>query len=182
MTARVERFALVVLIALAAAACSRPSWTDPETSKGSREWPRPTAPPGVETGKGPGPPLAAWLTPLLGRPASELFPAAGTCMGNTDGLQTRFLGGRGASRVVGWAWDPAAKAPVGRVILTDEGGRIVGGGETGYARPDVAAAMPAVTSTTTGWAAFTPRISGRVGAHGVVGGGRALCSLAGAEL
>jgi hypothetical protein len=182
MTTRVGRFALVVLTALAAGGCSRPSWTDPERSKGSREWPHPIAPPGVPTGKGAGPPLAGWLKPLLGRPAAELFPASGTCMGNTDGLQTRFMGGRGASRVVGWAWDPATKTPVGRVILTDEGGRIVGGGETGYSREDVAAAMPAVASTTTGWAAFTPRISGRVGAYGVVGGGRALCSLAGAEL
>lgn len=182
MTARVGRFALVVLTALVAAGCARPSWTDPESSRGPREWPRPIAPPGVPTGKGAGPPLAGWLKPLLDRPATQVFPMRGACMGNTDGLQTRFMGGRGASRVVGWAWDPATKAPVERVILTDELGRIVGGGETGYPRLDVAAAMPMVTSTTAGWAAFTPRIWGRVGAYGVVGGGRALCSLAGAEL
>lgn len=83
---------------------------------------------------------------------------------------------------MGWAWDPAAKAPVGRIILADEADRIVGGGESGYERPDVAAAIPAVTSPKAGWVAITPRISGRVGAYGVVGNGRALCSLAGAEL
>jgi hypothetical protein len=118
----------------------------------------------------------------MGRPARELFPNLGTCLGNTDALDTRFLGGRGASRVVGWAWDPAAKAPVGRVILTDEADRIVGGGQGGYDRPDVTAAIPAVTSTKSGWAAMTPRISGRVGAYGVVQGGRALCSLGGIGL
>ncbi|MBU1375799.1 MAG: hypothetical protein KKE02_23545 [Alphaproteobacteria bacterium] len=182
MTARTGRLALVVSMAVAATACSRPSWTDPETSKGSRELPRPTAPPGVPTGKGAGPPLADWLAPLMGRPAAEAFPNAGTCLGNTDALGTRFLGGAGASRVVGWAWDPAAKAPVARVILTDEADRIVGGGETGYERPDVAAAMPAITSNLTGWAAVTPRISGRVGAYGILQSGRARCSLAGVDL
>lgn len=173
---------LTALVALTAAACSRPSWTDPETSKASRAPPRPTAPPGVAASTGPGPPLPAWVIPLMGKPAVEMFPNPGSCIGNTDALETRFLGGSGASRVVGWAWDTVAKAPVTRIILVDEGGRIVGGGESGSERPDVPVAKPVVTSSKVGWSAITPRTSGRVGAHGVVGQGRALCSLAGADL
>lgn len=176
------RLVLIALAALAAAGCSRPSWTDPETSKGSRAPPLPPTRPGLPTRPTAGPPLPAWVVPLMGKPLREAFPRLGACLGNTDAVSLRFMAKGGASRVIGWAWDPAAKAPVARVVLADAADRIVGGGESGYARPDVPIAVPAVTSDKAGWEAMTPRSSGRVGAFAVVQGGQAVCSLAGIEL
>jgi hypothetical protein len=182
MSRHTARLVLMILAALTAAGCSRPSWTDPERSKGSHDWPRPPIRPGLPTRPTAGPALADWAVPLLNKPVRQVFRRVGTCVGNTDNVGIRFLGGRGASRVVGWAWDPATKAPVARVVLADAADRIVGGGETGYDRPDVPAAKPAVTSSKTGWEAMTARTSGRVGAYGVIQDGGAVCSLGGVEL
>lgn len=182
MFPRHRRLALVAFAALAAAGCSPPSWTDPEASKGSRALPLPPTRPGLPTRPTAGPPLPTWVAPLMGKPLREAFPRLGACLGNTDAVSLRFMAKGGASRVIGWAWDPAVGAPVPRVVLTDAADRIVGGGESGYARPDVPIAVPAVTSGKAGWEAMTPRSSGRVGAFGVVQDGQAVCSLAGIEL
>jgi hypothetical protein len=181
MTARLG-FALVALMALTAAGCSRPSWTDPETSKASRAPPPAPIRKGTVTNPEAGPPPSEWLKPLLGRPLRELFPEISDCLGNTDGVDVRFLGGGGSIRVTGWAWDPTIKAPPARVVLSDANGRIAGGGETGRRRKDVPRAVPQIKSFTTGWNAWTDRLSGRVDAYAVLSDGRTICSISGVEL
>lgn len=182
MAARTGRFALVALVALMVVGCSRPSWTDPETSKASRAAPPAPIRKGTVTSPDAGPPPAAWLKPLLGRPLRELFPKVDDCLGNTDGVDVRFLGGGGSILVTGWAWDPTIKAPPARVVLADASGRIAGGGETGRRRKDVPRAAPQIKSLTTGWNAWTDRLTGRVDAYAILSDGATVCSIAGVEL
>lgn len=184
MTEYLARLAVtaVALVALTAGGCSRPSWTDPETSKASRAPPPAPIRKGTLTSPGVGPPPADWLKPLMGRPMRELFPKIGECLGNTDGVAVRFLGGAGVNLVAGWAWDPAIKASPARVVLVDANGRIAGGGETGRPRKDVPRAVPTITSGVTGWHAWTDRLHGRLDAYGIIGDGRTVCSIAGTEL
>lgn len=161
------------------AACARPDWTDPETSKGSRDVPPTAAARVVPTVDTPPPPSPRWVAPLLGKPLRAVFPREGVCIGNTDGVSQRYAGQPARAMLVGWAWEVAARAPAPRIVLVDSGGLIVGGGRTGVARPDVMAAKPAVTSEATGWQALSPVLTGSVGAYGVIEGGRAVCPLGG---
>jgi hypothetical protein len=173
--------ALAALAVLAAAGCSRPDWTNPETSKGSRALPvrkakaRPADPGGT-------PPPPAWVTPLLGQALRTAFPRDGVCVGNTDAVSTVFQGDPKGARLVGWAWEYGTKAPVPRVVLVDAQERIIGGGDSGSPRTDVPKVLPAVTSDRTGWQATAAIASGAVRAYGVVENGQAVCPLAGAVL
>lgn len=172
----------LVLAALAGlAGCSRPDWTNPETSKGSRALPPPkvTSRP---TDPGPAPPPPGWIAPLLGKALRDVFPRDGVCVGNTDGVALVFQGQPSGARLAGWAWEYGAKAPVPRVVVVDAQDRIVGGGVTGVRRLDVPRAMPAITSDTTGWEAIVVAAPGPVRTFGVVEGGQAVCPLAGAML
>jgi hypothetical protein len=171
----------LMTLALLAAGCSRPDWTDPEASKGSRALPPPKAKARpTDPGGAPAPPT--WVKPLLGKPLRVAFPRDGVCVGNTDAVQTVFQGDPKGARLVGWAWEYGTKAPVPRVVLVDAQDKIVGGGEAGQPRTDVPKAMPAVTSDRTGWSATTTATQGAIRAFGVVEDGQAICPLAGAEL
>jgi hypothetical protein len=129
------------------------------------------------------PAVPTWAVALVGKPFKEAFPGAeASCVGNTDNVDQRYQGASPGVRVVGWGWDPAAKAAVQRVVLVDADARIVGGGETGMARPDVTSARPDITSPTTGWAALTSKTSGPVDAYGIVGDGKSLCRLGHLEI
>ena len=180
--ARIARLALAGLTMLAAGACARPDWTDPETSKASRALPPPPAKPAIPSDPGAPPAPPAWVAPLLGKPLRTAFPRDGVCVGNTDGVVRRYAGPPGGARVVGWAWEFAAKAPVPRVVIVGAAGTIIGGAESGALRADVPSAVPAVTSKHTGWEAVSPQTTGRVEVFGVVEAGRAICPLAGVEL
>lgn len=179
---RTRVLALTALAALASAGCSRPDWTNPETSKGSRALPPPKKAKARPTDPGAVPPPPAWVTPLLGKTLRAAFPRDGVCVGNTDAVSVVFLGDPKGARLVGWAWEYATKAPVPRVVLVDDQERIIGGGASGLPRTDVPKALPAVTSDKTGWEATAPVASGLVRAFGVVENGQAVCPLAGAEL
>jgi hypothetical protein len=181
-TARAARLALAGLAVLAVAGCTRPDWTDPEKSKGSRALPPPPAKKAIPSSPRPAPAPPAWVAPLLGKPLRTAFPRDGVCVGNADGVARFYAGPPAGAHVVGWAWEFAAKAPVPRVVLVDAAGVIIGGGETGALRTDVPPVMPAVTSDRSGWEAVAPRTSGRVEVFGVVENGRAICPLAGVEL
>jgi len=130
----------------------------------------------------PLPPPPAWAQGLIGRNVRQAFPRTGACVGNTDGVASRFGSGRAGARVVGWGWDPDRQAPIGRVVLVDEDFRIVGAGDTGMARRDVPRAMPAITSLTTGWKAITSRVAGPLDAYGVKADGQTICKLGHLEL
>jgi len=119
-----------------------------------------------------------WATAYMGKPLAEVFPdQGGQCVGNTDVVNLYYRGSSQGLRVEGWGWAPEAKAPVARVLLVDEGGRIVGAGETGKSRPDVTAARKDITSSTTGWQAVTAKSAGGVDAFGLMPDGKSVCRL-----
>jgi hypothetical protein len=168
-------------LAVLAAGCSRPEWTNPEASKGSRALPPPPAKPAIPIDPGGAPARPSWVAPLLGKPLRTAFPKDGVCQGNTDGIARIYDGAPKGGLIVGWAWEFGTKAPVPRVVLVDPAGTVIGGGESGYLRADVPAVVPAVTSDKSGWQAVSPVTSGRVDAYGVVEDGQAICILAGAD-
>lgn len=128
------------------------------------------------------PPPPAWAQALIGKDLRQIFPQAGTCRGNTDGIDVRYTGKPSGARLLGWGWDAAAGRRIERVIVVDIGHRIVGAGEGGLARPDVPAAIPQITDPDTGWNAVTTMAQGPVDVFGVVGDGQALCPLGHVEL
>jgi hypothetical protein len=124
----------------------------------------------------PGPP--EWAAGYMGKTFAELFPDQnGQCIGNTDDVNLYYRGATQGLRVEGWGWSPAAKAPVARVLLVDDGGKVVGAGETGKPRPDVVAARKDITSPTTGWQAVTAKTTGGVYAFGLMPDGKQVCRL-----
>ena len=162
---------LAAAATLALAGCDKPK---------DRSQPAPAAPAASPTAaapkpSGPLPALPAWSKDMIGKTQASLFPGEmKPCVGNTDNVEQRFADG---VKIVGWGWDPAAKAPIEHVILVDVTGLVAGAGETGVARPDVVAAKPEIKSPTTGWAAFTSRTSGPVDGYGIIDGGKSLCRL-----
>jgi hypothetical protein len=107
--------------------------------------------------------------------AEEAITGPGVCIGNFDGVRPAKDGvGRSA---FGWAWDPAAGAPVSRILLVNTSGQIVAAGDGGRVREDVPRARPDVSSRLTGWVVRTGDLSGPFAALGIVDGGSALCQL-----
>lgn len=133
---------------------------------------------GPHTSQDPLPAPPEWATGYMGKTLTELFPdQTGQCVGNTDDVNLYYRGATQGLRVEGWGWVPAAKAPVQRVLLVEDGGRIVGAGESGKPRPDVTAARKEITSPNTGWQAVTAKGSGGVYAFGVMPDGKQVCRL-----
>lgn len=162
MTRLATTLAVLSIAALALAACDKPKDRTPKTA---------VAPAVVATL----PALPEWSKAMIGKAKADLFPGElKPCKGNTDNVEQKFADG---VKIVGWGWDPATKEPVPRVILVDVTGLVAGAGETGIARPDVNRAVPEIKSPNTGWAALTSRTTGPVEAYGVIGGGKALCTL-----
>lgn len=128
------------------------------------------------------PPPPEWAADLIGKSLRVTYPNVGECVGNTDSVKLRFGNGLGGSKVAGWGWDPAAKAPVPRVVLADQDFRIEGAGESGARRKDVPKALPSVTSDFAGWEALTPLNAGPVDAWGVLADGKTICKLGHLEL
>ena len=175
------RGALTVLAVLVAAGCSRPDWTNPEASKGARALPPPAATKAIPTETGGAPALAAWLSPMIGKPFRTVFARDGVCVGNTDGITRLYTGSPRGAQIVGWAWEHAENAAAPRVVLVDAAGVIVGGGVTGTERADVPRAIPTITSSKVGWEAVSTVTVGRIDAYAVIEGGAAVCPLAGAD-
>jgi hypothetical protein len=135
---------------------------------------RSEAPPPAAPAASPRPPQPAWAADYLGKSLRELFPKTGDCVGNTEAVETRYADG---AAVIGWGWDIAAKAAVGRVVLVDAAYRVVGAGETGLSRPDVPAARADITDPNTGWRAITTTAAGAFDAYGITDGGQGACKL-----
>jgi hypothetical protein len=187
---RVAEITALGAILAAAAGCSEPAWRDPALAKGS------ATPPAAVTAAAradgydlpasprrdratsasiPGPP--AWAKGLLGQPLRIAYPLDGKCVGNNDGLKHRYDDGAGGVDIAGWAWDPATKAPVQRVVLVDALFIVRGAGDTGARRRDVPRVVPQITSQTTGWEALTPLNTGSLDAYGLLADGRSVCRL-----
>lgn len=59
-------------------------------------------------------------------------------------------------RVSGWAWDRKASAPGTSIAWVDSSGRLIGMAESGFSRPDVPAAIPAIRRRDTGYVGYIP--------------------------
>jgi hypothetical protein len=176
--------------ALGLCACSQPSWRDPAKSHGTAV-PQPdvlkVAHIEATTQRGTAkadhviadgmPPPPEWAADLIGKGLRTTYPNVGDCIGNTDSVKVRFGGGVGGSKIAGWGWDPATKAPVPRVVLADRNFQIEGAGETGARRKDVPKAVASVTSDYAGWEALTPLNAGPLDAWGVLADGKTICRL-----
>jgi hypothetical protein len=128
------------------------------------------------------PPVPTWAQAVLGQTLKTAFPAEGACDGNTDSIELRGPASAPGASILGWAWDPATKAPVGRIVLVDKDQKIVGGGESGLPRSDVRSARPDITSDATGWRGVAAGATGGIDAYGLVGDGTATCKLGHIEL
>lgn len=104
-------------------------------------------------------------------PATSSGPPA--CIGAFDQVVRRK---NGAWRAYGWAWDLSTNAPAGSVRVLDGAGASLGIATTGVERPDVAAAIPAVTTTKTGWWLDVAGRPGQMRAIAILAGG-AECEL-----
>src|SRR5687767_9817376 len=60
------------------------------------------------------PPITAWAQAVVGQTLKTAFPAEGACDGNTGMVEMKGTGAAVGASVLGWAWDPATKAPVER--------------------------------------------------------------------
>jgi len=186
----VRKLLAMTVCGVALCACSPPAWRDPATAHGSAE----PAPEVLKVAHleaaarapvtkaqfvtaDPMPPPPPWAAELIGKSLRIAYPAVGDCIGNTDSVKLRFGGGRGGSKVAGWSWDAAQKAPVPRVVLVDPDFRVVGAGEAGTRRRDVPRAVPAVTTDFAGWEALTPLNAGSVDAWGILPDGKTICRL-----
>jgi hypothetical protein len=170
---------LIVLAALVAG-CDNPKERPPKPAAVANDGLPAGAPaaPGATTSQEPLPPPPEWAAGYIGKTLAEVFPDQnGRCIGNTDLVNLRYGGASPGLRVEGWGWEPTAKAPVERVLLVDEGGKVVGAGQTGKPRPDVTAARKDITSPTTGWQAVTSKTTGGVDAFGVMPNGKQVCRL-----
>lgn len=166
---------------LALAGCKRPQWATPEkppepqtVAAAAAEANEPASHRAVQT-------LPEWARGLIGRNPRAAFPRNGACIGNSDGIGERFAGPPAGVKVFGWGWDVAAKRPVRRVVMVDAAYVIIGAGEGGIARKDVAKARPEFGATA-GWAAVTGMTRGPVDVYGIVENGSAICPLGHLEL
>jgi hypothetical protein len=129
---------------------------------GPKAAPYPT--PDVATAR---PTFPAWAEPMIGKPFNELHLTQVKCLGATDVVTLHYTGVPAGYQVEGWGWDGAAGKPVQRVVLVS-GGVIVGAGEGGRSRPDVATAAKKVTSPMVGWRAEVNTFSGKLEAFALL--------------
>jgi hypothetical protein len=183
-------FAILGAALLALAACDKPKSRNPNDQGGPLGATGATSNPGAQaaapaaapvkptTTTDPLPALPKWSAAYVGKPLKDVFADQGApCIGNTDLIGMRYTGAASTGvRVEGWGWDTTGKKAVARILLVDDAGKVVGAGETGLPRPDVAAARKDITSPTTGWQAYTAQSAGGVYAFGLVGE-KAVCRL-----
>lgn len=120
----------------------------------------------------PAPPPPAWAAALAGKPLKSAFPGEVRCLGSVDGVVERYSDGRKAH---GWAWNLSLSRPIRRVAAVDAAGVMVGFGDGGTLRSDVAAARPEVGSPDTGWSVVAP--AGRHAIYGLVRATGAACRI-----
>jgi hypothetical protein len=122
------------------------------------------------------PPFAEWVSPILGKKVTVLFPQHLDCKGYVDVVTWRYRGPKPGSQVQGWGWDSQLGKPFDRIVFTVDG-KIVGGGGGGRSRPDVPRAITEIRSMTTGWSGETSETDGTLTAWGVDAVRGGACSL-----
>ena len=115
----------------------------------------------------PRPRFPDWSEPMIGKPMSQFVHGHGDCKGVFDAVLVDYNGKPSGATAGGWGWDIAAKQPVQHVLFVDANDNIVGAASGGVSRPDVPAALPDVTSKTTGWMGVMGITKGKVLVVGV---------------
>ncbi len=116
---------------------------------------------------------------IIGRPLEDVFfLSPGSCAGFFDSVLDAHSGaGAGVS---GWAWDRVNKQTVGKVVIADAGGRLIGLATTSTPRPDVLVGAPEVSSADSGWFGYSRASAGAATAYAILPGGVA-CPLEGTQ-
>jgi hypothetical protein len=124
------------------------------------------------------PAIPAWVAPYQGKAAKDIFTLTTgetNCLGWFERRNEVFAGG---GRYEGWGWNVAGGAPFARVVVTDKFGIIVGGGESGVERKDVADAFPnVVTQLNSGFTALVQAPYGPMIAYGLDEPAKTACEL-----
>jgi outer membrane protein OmpA-like peptidoglycan-associated protein len=129
----------------------------------------------------PMPAYPAFARASIGKPLHAVYPRTSTrCLGYLDGVLLKYVWHGTGAKLYGWGYDLAAAAPVRHVLFADAAGTIVGAGTGGFTRPDVPAAVPSITSRTTGWQGYVGVTSRPVNAWVVLRNG-AVCRLGSAR-
>lgn len=116
-------------------------------------------------------------TRWLGEPITAHYHpvAPDNCTGYFDDVQAEPDPELPGLRLRGWAWNPQSRRIARSVVLTDKQGRILDFGYTGFDRPDVQAAQPAI-GRAVGWTGFIPGLSHDfIAAYMVTGDGSSVC-------
>lgn len=170
----IVRVGLVLVLSGLAGACEQPAWRG-LAAEGA-------GPAGPGKSRDPVPDVPPWLRSIEGKTLAAVFSRQTQCIGNAEAVALTYLGPPGGAKIVGWGWAVRGRMSPPRVILVDGGSNIVGGGESGLERLDVPTAVPAVTSSTTGWWALTTRTHGRLDAYGLFPVRRTICKLGHVDL
>ena len=87
-------------------------------------------------------------------------------------------------RVAGWTWDLKARAPGKAIAWVDLAGRLIGAAQSGFSRPDVRSAIPAIDRSDTGYIGYIPGDleSAAANAYVILADGFSACPLSGAPL
>lgn len=124
-------------------------------------------------------PLPDFVASLQGQTFEALGLATVTgCVGTFDGFSNEFAGDPAGVRGFGWAWNSESSSPYDKILVTDEAGLVVGGGEGSFSRPDVPQANPEdITTDLVGWDAFIEALQGTVTAYAYDEAGATVCAL-----
>ncbi len=85
-------------------------------------------------------------------------------------------------RIEGWAWDAKAKARGETLLLTDEGGGILGAATGGFSRPDVPAIRADVTDQNVGWIGYCSQTKSKIMVYMIRPGNKGACLIGGREI
>jgi outer membrane protein OmpA-like peptidoglycan-associated protein len=115
------------------------------------------------------PPYPDWASPMIGKPLRGYFAnTTSRCLGYLDDVVIKYTGAHPGAKIIGWGFDTTSNAPVARLVFADNNGVIIGAGEGGFQRPDVAARQPKIASTTTGWEGYVEVTTRPVAAWGIM--------------
>ena len=152
-----------------------------ETVASTPEAAAPAAAPVAATAPGPTlpslPQLPDWVTPYKGAAAKDLFSllsGESQCLGWFERRGDVYADG---AQYEGWGWNVGSRAPYARVLVTDQFGVVVGGGESGITRADVVQAVPAIKDPKVGFTVLAQAPPGPMIAYGLDETAKTACEL-----
>jgi len=121
----------------------------------------------VPTVQTPLPAYPAWAAPMIGKNLGRVLTGHGACLGVWDVVSVKHISKQPGSEAQGWGYDVAAKTAISHILFVNADNIVVGAGDGGVPRPDVARARADVTAINTGWRGVVGATEGKVLAVGV---------------